>query len=268
MKPAIPLLALAALAACAPLRVEREAAASRGTRPFSVVVVGYGPDEAAARARAERQLRFRMKAELERRELAGASPAARVRDWKAVDRALDRVVPGLVRGDAIVAGGDAIVSLRVSGDEFESALARTLSEGRRAPLRVACVPLEVQGDDRRTFELRELYGAALREALEASGLEPLSTDEVYAALDAARVDRMDEDGARSLGASARVAAIVCGTARIVSTEAGARTVIDIVVRDARTGRSLGGFAGSVDPDSVIAVARRQAVVLKRGLGLE
>jgi hypothetical protein len=203
-----------------------------------------------------------MRAELERRETA-AAPAARVRDWAAVDRALDAVIPELVRGDVIDAGGDAILSLRVGGEAFEDALEKTRAAGRRAPLRVACVPLEVQGDERATFALREAYLSALREALAASGLEPLPTDEVYAALDAARLERMDEHGARAMGVRAHVAAVVCGTARTL----GERTVLDIVVRDAASGRKLGGFAGTVTEETVQAIARRQAVVLKAGLGV-
>ncbi len=250
--PAVALLALAA--GCVPLRPTPVS-----TGP--VVVVGRGADPAAARERALAELLRRMRSEIERRE-ALAPPADRVRDWRAVECALERALPELARDDACAVGPDAVVSIRIGDVEFEAVLAAARAEGRRGPLRVACVPLAVIGDRPALFNLRELYGSALREALTESGLEPLSTDEVYAALERARVVALDEEGAARLARAAGADAVIGGTVRFVEPS----LTIEVVLRDAR-GRRLGGFGGDVDPAEILAVARRQALVLKGGLGL-
>ncbi|HZU97169.1 MAG TPA: hypothetical protein VFF73_10775 [Planctomycetota bacterium] len=254
-RPVLAGVALLALASgCVPLRPTPVS-----TGP--VVVVGRGPDRAAARERALDELLRRMRSEIERRE-ALAPPAERVRDWRAVDCALERALPELARDVAFDVGSDSVVSIRIADVEFEAALAAARAEGRRGPLRVACVPLAVLGDRPALFTLRELYGSALREALTESGLEPLSTDEVYAALERAHVLSLDEEGAARLARAVGADAVIGGTVRFVEPS----LTIEVVLRDAR-GRRLGGFGGEVDPAEILAVARRQALVLKRGLGV-
>jgi hypothetical protein len=245
-------LAVLVLAACAPppLDSDRELA---GSGP--VVVVGSGPDAASARACAAQRLRARMRAEIERRE-AIAVPSERIHDGAAVERALERLSAGLAGGDAVLVHGEAFVSVRVSGQEFEAALRETRAAGRGGHLRVACVPLDVQGSGRELYELRERYDSALREALAAQGLVPLSTDEVYAAL--------EKGGDAALARHGRADAIVSGKLR----REGVSIVLEIVLRDARTGRSAGSFTTLVDPPDVGRVARRHALLLERGLGVE
>jgi hypothetical protein len=227
-----------------------------------VVVIGHAPQPGAARERAVAELKLRMRTELERRDSL-APPARRVHDWHAVTLALDEVAPALARAEAIPAGREWVVAFRVGGDAFEGALESVRSAGLRSPLRVACVPLAVAGGTREVYEVRELYGAALRAALEGHGLAALPTDDVYSALEQG-VDLSTVEGARRFGRLAHADAIVSGSVRSSEGE----LVLEVSLRDARSGRLLGGFGGPVDPAGMASLARRHAIVLEKGLGVE
>ncbi len=247
---------LVVLAGCTVMPARREPP----TPP--VVVIGHAREPGAAREGALEELKLRMRAEIERRDVL-AAPARRVHDWLAVSRALDEAAPALARAEAIPAGKEWVVAFRVGGDAFDTALERVRAAGLRAPLRVACVPLAVVGGTREVYEVRELYGAVLRSALESHGLEPLATDEVYSALEQG-VDLSAVAGARRFGRLAHADAIVSGSVQLVAGE----LVLEVTLRDARSGRLLGGFGGPVDPAGMASLARRHAIVLEKGLGVE
>jgi hypothetical protein len=259
-------------AGCRALEEEEPGAAVRARIP--VVVVGSAPDASLARAGAEASLRARLRDELSRREGRSARarrPAERVHDWTASERALERLAPALLEADSsgLPSARGAVYTGRVSTSAFEAAVEEARVAGVVAPVRVACVPLALPEDaPPDAVRLRELYGAALRAALDAAGVVALPLGATYGALDevAARADRPlgadDAAGAcRVLGADA----LVHGR---VSVGPGAAIGIEVELRDALDGRVLGRLDGQATEATVASLARRHALSLKVGLGVE
>jgi hypothetical protein len=260
-------------AACAPL--------DPGAGPVTaspIVVVGSsgGPGGyEVARSRAQAALAARIEEEVVRREerhRPRALPAERVRDWAEARRMVDALVPGLLSPDEdpiVSARGETFIAGRVTGRAFDEAVELSRAAGRRPALRVGCVPLAVEGPGtRRLYELRELYGAALRLAFEQEGIVPLGTQALYRAI--------EDVGARAdvalaplevAAACERLGADALVHGRIVAARGG--VLIAIELRDATDGRVLGSIDGEAsDAAQAMQLARRHALVLKLGLGVE
>lgn len=258
------------------------AGSSQRALPVVVVGVASGGSYCGERAfsRAAGELGARLRLELERREnarRAGARPGERVRDWAAADRALASRARELLDADAgevqSTLGGDALVASRINGNAFDVAVEEARAAGRAAPVRIAVIPLAVEGVDeasaRRLYGLRDVYSAGVREALEAEGrVQVVAAPEVYAALEAvgARADRPLER-AQVTAACARLRVDALAHGSVAPGQGGLAVTVEL--RDGGDGRLLGTLDGEArTPSEVVSLSRRHALLWRAALGVE